>query len=52
MKKVLYKNLNSRHQENYNFTKVASTQADYGYNCLRLSDDYHGADFIALHSVV
>ena len=50
MKKVLYKNLNSRQQENYNFTKVASTLADYGYNCLRLSDDYQGADFIALHS--
>ena len=50
MKKVLYKNLNSRQKENYNFTKVASTLADYGYTCLRLSDDYLGADFIALHS--
>jgi hypothetical protein len=46
MKKVLYKNLNARQQENYNFTKVASTLADYGYNCLRLSEL---ADFIALH---
>ena len=50
MKKIKYTDLDSRQQENYNFYKVASTLADYGFNCLRLTDDYNGADFIALHS--
>lgn len=49
MRKVLYKNLNSRQQENYNFQKVSAHLADYGFNCLRLSDDWNGADFIACH---
>ena len=47
--KVEYKNLNSRQKENYNFQKVAGHLADYGFNCLRLSDDWQGADFIACH---
>ena len=46
---VSYENLNSRQKENYNFQKVAGRLADYGYNCLRLSDDWQGADFIACH---
>lgn len=44
-----YKQLNSRQQENYNFQKIAARLADYGYNSIRLSDDFEGADFIALH---
>ena len=48
-KKVVYGELNSRQQENYNFQKVSAHLADYGYNCLRLSDDWQGADFIACH---
>jgi len=28
---------------------VAGRLADYGFNCLRLSDDWQGADFIACH---
>ena len=48
-KKVVYGKLNSKQQENYNFQKVAAHLADYGYNCLRLSDDWQGADFIACH---
>lgn len=48
-KKVLYSELNSRQQENFNFQKVSAHLADYGYNCLRLSDDWQGADFIACH---
>lgn len=47
--KIEYKSLNSRQQENYNFQKVAALLADYGFNCLRLSDDWQGADFIACH---
>ena len=48
-KKIKYEDLNSRQQENFNFQKISAHLADYGYNCLRLSDDWHGADFIACH---
>ena len=47
--RVRYEKLNSRQQENYNFAKVSAWLADYGFNCLRLSDDWQGADFIACH---
>ena len=47
--KVPYATLNSRQQENRNFHKVAARLADYGFNCMRLTDDWQGADFIALH---
>ena len=47
--RVAYASLNSRQQENYNFQKVAARLADYGFNCLRLTDDWQGADFIACH---
>jgi hypothetical protein len=46
---IEYKDLNARQQENYNFQKVAGRLADYGFNCLRLTDDWEGADFIAIH---
>lgn len=46
---VAYAELNPRQQENYNFHKVAARLADYGFNCLRLTDDWRGADFIACH---
>lgn len=49
LKKVLYNNLNSKQKENYNFHKVAAALADYGYNSLRLNDDWQGADFIAIN---
>lgn len=48
-KRVEYNALNARQKENYNFQKVAGLLADYGFNCLRLSDDWQGADFIACH---
>ncbi|MBT1538331.1 hypothetical protein B7R78_0014770 [Ralstonia solanacearum] len=47
--KINYMQLNARQKENFNFQKVAARLADYGFNCLRLSDDWHGADFIACH---
>lgn len=47
--RVRYNDLNSRQKENYNFQKVAARLADYGFNCLRLTDDWQGADFIACH---
>ena len=48
--RVDYGDLNSRQKENRNFQKVAARMADYGFNCLRLTDDWQGADFIACHS--
>ena len=49
LNKVNYNKLNSKQKENYNFHKVASALADYGYNSLRLNDDWQGADFIAIN---
>lgn len=45
--RIPYSQLNSRQKENYNFQKVAAVLAEYGYVCLRLTDDWQGADFIA-----
>lgn len=47
--RVPYGALNARQKENYNFHKVASRLADYGFTSLRLTDDFEGADFVALH---
>lgn len=48
-RRVDYRSRNARQQENYNFQKVSAVLADYGFTTIRLSDDWHGADFIALH---
>jgi hypothetical protein len=48
-RRIVYEKLNSRQKENFNVQKVAAHLADYGFNCLRLSDDWRGADFIACH---
>lgn len=48
-KPVPYRMLNPRQKENYTFHKIAARLADYGFNCLRLSDDWQGADFIVCH---
>jgi hypothetical protein len=49
MKKIIYSKLNARQQETYNFQKVTAIFADYGYTTIKLSDDWMGADFIALN---
>lgn len=49
LQRIAYTDLNSRQRENYNFQKAAAMLADYGFNCLRLSDDWQGADLIACH---
>lgn len=46
--KVSYKDLNSKEKENYNYHKVASALAEYGYDSMRLNNDWQGADFIAV----
>ena len=43
------KDLNGKAREMYNFHKVAAVLADYGYTCMWLSNDWNGADFIAVH---
>jgi len=48
--KIKYKSLNSRQKENHNFHKVASKLADYGFNSMRLNDDWEGADFISINT--
>ena len=48
--KINYDNLNSREKENYNYHKIASALADYGFDCMRLNNDWEGADFIAVHN--
>ncbi len=49
LKKIKYQQLNARQKENFNFQKVSAILADYGFVTLRLSDDWQGADFIAVH---
>jgi len=41
--------LNARQRENYHFQKLSAVLADYGFQTMRLSDDWNGADFIAQH---
>lgn len=47
LRKVSYDVLNPKQQEVFNFQKVAGHLADYGFNCIKLADDWQGADFLA-----
>ena len=47
--KVNYDSLNAKQQDSHNFQKLAGTLAGYGFNCIKLADDWHGADFLASH---
>ena len=49
LKRITYDELNSKQREIYNFQKLASLLADYGFNCIKLDDDWQGADFLAYH---
>ena len=49
-KKINYKNLSTKQQENYNFHKASAILADYGFTTIRFYDDWKGADFLAQHS--
>ena len=46
--KVSYSKLNSKQKENYNFHRLAALLASFGFNCIWLNDDVHGADLLAL----
>ncbi|MFT3757111.1 MAG: hypothetical protein QM769_14450 [Pseudoxanthomonas sp.] len=47
--RIDYRGLNGKQQEIHNFQKVAALLADYGFNCIKLADDWQGADFLAYH---
>lgn len=47
--RVSYASLTARQKELFNFQKIAATLADYGFNCIKLADDWQGADFLAYH---
>ncbi len=47
--KIQYKGLKPKQQEIYNFQKLSGILADYGFNCIKLADDWNGADFLAYH---
>jgi hypothetical protein len=49
LEKIAYSTLNPRQKEIFNFQKVSGLLADYGYNCIKLADDWQGADFLAFH---
>ena len=46
---IEFNKLNARQKENFNFQKIAAILADYGFNCIKLADDWNGADFLAYH---
>ena len=46
---IRYAELNAKQKEIYNFQKIAADLADYGFNCIKLQDDWQGADFLAYH---
>jgi len=39
--------LNARQKEIYNFQQLAALLGDYGFNCIKLADDWDGTDFLA-----
>ncbi|QDC95454.1 hypothetical protein IUJ52_18145 [Vibrio furnissii] len=49
LSKINYKDLNPRQQEIFNFQKLSAVLAEYGFNCIKLADDWQGADFLAYH---
>ena len=48
-RRIKYTSLNARQKENYNFHKLAALLADYGFSSIWLSDDWQGADLLAVH---
>ena len=39
---IAYADLSHKKKENYNFHKVSAVLAEYGFNCIKLSDDWEG----------
>ena len=49
LERVDYADLSSKQKEIFNYQKIAGALADYGFNCIKLADDWQGADFLAYH---
>ena len=49
LNKINYQELNAKQKEIYNFQKISAVLAEYGFNCIKLADDWQGADFLAYH---
>ena len=49
LQRINYADLSSKQKEIFNFQKIAGALADYGFNCIKLADDWQGADFLAYH---
>jgi len=49
LKRISPSDLTPKQKEAYHFQKVSAILADYGYQTIKLSDDWCGADFIAQH---
>ena len=49
LRRVEYRELSAKQKEIYLFQKVAAELADYGFNSIKLADDWLGADFLAYH---
>ncbi len=47
--RIRYQDLNSRQKETFNFQKVSGLLAEFGFATLPLTDDWNGADFLAVH---
>ena len=47
-KPVSYRDLNAKQKELFNFQKIAARLADYGFNCIKLADDWQGSGFSRL----
>lgn len=46
---IKYSDLNAKQKEIFNFQKASALLAEYGYATYRLTDDWNGADFLAIH---
>lgn len=49
LRRVAYEKLTAKQKEVYNFQRLAGVLALYGFNCIKLDDDWQGADFLAYH---
>ncbi|MYA97468.1 MAG: hypothetical protein F4X91_13795 [Nitrospinae bacterium] len=49
LQRIKYGDLAPKQQEVYNFQKSAAVLAEFGFNCIKLADDWQGADFLAYH---
>ena len=49
LERIRYEDLNAKQKEIFNYQKLAAELADYGFNCIKLADDWQGADFLAYH---